>query len=65
MSAKIVKSVGTGRGKATIREDGTFSLLDDDSPYGKSVRVKLNPAEALNLASALLQYATQNREANE
>jgi hypothetical protein len=65
MSAKIVKSVGTGMGTATICEDGTFALLDDDSPYGKIVRVQLNPAEALNLASALLQYATQNREANE
>lgn len=50
---------------------GDRSIVVEDSLllvfYEREVTeaVELNPAEALNLASALLQYATQNREANE
>lgn len=60
---KTFKSVPVGNGKVTIFQEGYLSLLDDDSPYGKVSRVPLEPQEAANLASSLLQWATQNRGA--
>lgn len=39
-------------------DDGTLSICEP----GESISDELNPSEAVNLASALLQYATRNAD---
>jgi len=53
------------RGGLSWFADGQFEAWHIHAPEHESVIVSLSPNEALSLASALLQYATQNGATND